>query len=66
MSRPRQASVESRMKLHALEKKVEELEDFKQRIELGQKWLLCAVYAIGGIVGFVGLVLQIVKDWPRG
>lgn len=62
MSRPRVASVEAKLEIAALKKEIEELKEFKIRVELGQKWLLCAMYALGGFVAFVYTVIEIVKS----
>lgn len=69
MSRPRSASLEARLKIHALEKEleatkeeVEDLKKFKERIELGSKWLYCAFYTIGGIIGSIYVLIQIIKS----
>lgn len=56
---------ELREKIVGLEKEVQDLRDFKKRIELGQRWLLCAIYAIGGLVGFIYTTIQIIKDFPK-
>lgn len=47
----------------ALLKRLDELEKFKYKIELGSYWLRCVVYTIGSLVLFVGSVLALFKDW---
>jgi hypothetical protein len=61
MSRPRVASVEAKLEIITLKAQIAELEKFRERIELGQKWLLCAVYTLGGLIGGVYTVIEIIK-----
>lgn len=68
MSRPRVASIEAKLEIAILKTKIEKIEasnqeltKFKERIELGQKWLLCVVYVLGGLAGFIYTVIEIVK-----
>lgn len=63
MSRPRAASVEAKLEIAALKVKIATLEKdssefvrFKERVELGQKWLLCAALTIGGIATFLASI----------
>jgi hypothetical protein len=51
--------------LELLRTQVTELTKFKERVELGQRWLLCVVYAIGGVAAFAATILSILKDWPK-
>lgn len=51
-------------RLRALEKEVEELRDFKMKIELGSYWLRCVFYTIGSIAVFMAALFAVIKDWP--
>jgi len=79
MSRPRTASVEAKVRLTQLEKelkdveevlklaltKIDEQDKFKERIEMGQRWFLGAMLAIGGAMAAAASLVSIIKDWPK-
>ena len=46
--------------IRELEKRVEELEEFQERVRLGQKWLLCLFATVGG---FIATVYYILSSW---
>lgn len=43
---------EEKKRLAALEKEVQELRDFKRKVELGSRWLWCAFYVVGATILF--------------
>lgn len=47
-----------------IEKRLEELEKFKTKIEIGSWWFKCLALAIGSLIVFIGGILTIIKDWP--
>ncbi len=53
----------SNKRIAELEKEIRELREFKQRIELGSRWLMCLIYGVGGAIGVAYTVIEIVKSW---
>lgn len=47
-----------------LEERLEELEKFKTKVEIGSWWLKCLALAIGSLIVGVGGIITIIKDWP--
>lgn len=45
------------------EQRLKDLEDFHYRVQLGSKWLLCAIYALGGIIAFISYLLSSLNSW---
>lgn len=41
------------------DERIRELEEFKERIELGQKWLLCASGVVGTVIATTYYLLEI-------
>lgn len=62
MSRPRVASLEAKLEISALKREIEELKAFRVRVELGSKYILRTAYIIGGLVGFLYTVIEIIKS----
>lgn len=50
-------------KVQRLEGEIYELKEFKERVQLGSRWLLCAVYTLGGIVATAAAFLSAINNW---
>lgn len=47
-----------------VEERLAELEKFKYKVELGGRWLLCILYAVGAVIATVYYLLGIVHWKP--
>ena len=48
----------------SIERRLEELENFKRKVEVGSWLIRCGAYFIGGIVVFITGFLTIFEKWP--
>lgn len=46
------------------EERLEELEEFQYKVELGSRWLMCVLYTIGALVATAYYMLGIVHWKP--
>lgn len=54
----------TKREIEQLKKRLEELEDFKLRIETGAFYLKCTWYVIGSVIVTTAAFFAAVKDWP--
>ena len=45
------------------EKRVKHLEEFHYRVKLGQRWFICGLASLGGIIAFVSYAMNILAHW---
>ena len=57
--------MQSTQELEVISKRIEYLEEFQERVRLGQKWLLCLFATVGGVVATIYYMLSSWEIWLK-